>query len=80
MTQFSSNSYLGINTTSNEVILDFSPNIQQFVSTKGNMLPSAVYGMRDIEGHLTNSKNYLMVIPAILSLLLICLHAVYLGN
>jgi hypothetical protein len=80
LAQFNNKSYIGIKTTADEVILDFSPNIEQISSGGGNRLASTVYGVSSDSDHIQNSKFWLAIIAYVLSLLLICLHAIYVGN
>lgn len=62
------------------MVLDFSKNINQFATPQGNRLASAIYGVHSTLDHITNSKSWLAIIAYVLSLILIILHCIYVGN
>jgi hypothetical protein len=79
-TVFNNKTYIAIKTTADEVVLDLSKNIKQFYSSNGNRLSSSFYGVKLTENRIHNTRSWLAIIAYVLSLLLICLHAIYIGN
>lgn len=79
-TQFNDKTYLAISTAADQVVLDLSKNIKQFSSPDGNRLSSSIYGVSANENRLQNVHSWLAIIAFILSLIMICLHAIYVGN
>jgi hypothetical protein len=79
-TTFKNNSYILITTNDDEVVLDFSKNIKDIHSIDGNRLAASVYGVSSSLDHIHNERTWLAIIAYVLALVLICLHAVYVGN
>jgi hypothetical protein len=79
-TQFMDKTYLAISSTADEVVLDLSKNIQQFKGADGKLLASSVYGVNANSNRIHNTHSWLAIIGYVLSLLLIILHSIYIGN
>lgn len=78
--QFNDKTYLAIRTAADQVVLDLTKNIKQFSSNSGNRLSSSIYGVSLHENRLQNVHSWLAIIAFVLSLLLIILHSIYIGN
>lgn len=80
LTQIQDKTYLAITTAADEIILDFSKNIKQFSTPSGNRLASSIYGVHANENRIHNIRSWLAIIAYVLSILLIILHSIYVGN
>ena len=63
-----------------EGYIDFAPNIGSLESIKGTYLGSGIYGAKLDESHADNSEHWLSIIGKILAIIIIILHAIYIGN
>lgn len=61
-------------------ILNATGNVQNLASSSNLALSNTVYGVSSSQGHNTFMKTWLAYIGIIMGLVLICLHAVFIGN
>lgn len=80
VTQFKNRTYIAIETSSDEVALDFTDSLEKMVGIDGQLLGSGTYGVSANKNHLDYQSKWLAIVAYILSLLTIMLHAIYIGN